>query len=90
MADNQANRAIVEAFSDASARGDRDAIAALVHDDMVMSWPQSGERFRGRDSVLGAMAAVDVEPEFAGEPRLGGSAPFPAHAARAPFLDQDT
>lgn len=40
---------------------------------MVMDWPQSGEHFRGRDSVLGAMAAVEVKPQFAGSPRLIGS-----------------
>ena len=70
---DNANRAIVEAFFAASERGDRAALAPLMHDEMVMSWPQSGERFRGRDDVLGAMAAVEVKPEFAGMPRLVGS-----------------
>jgi hypothetical protein len=48
----------------------------MVDDDMVMEWPQSGERFRGRENVLGAMAAVEVKPEFAGSPRLTGSGPL--------------
>ena len=46
---DRANRGLVERFFAASERGDRDEVSALVHDDMVMDWPQSGERFRGRD-----------------------------------------
>ena len=38
-----------------------------------MEWPQSGERFRGRENVLGAMGAVEVKPQVAGSPRLIGS-----------------
>jgi hypothetical protein len=45
----------------------------MVDDQMVMEWPQSGERFRGRENVLAAMAAVEVKPQFAGSPRLAGS-----------------
>ena len=73
MTEDRANRDVVERFFAASERGDRATIVELVHDDMVMTWPQSGERFRGRDNVLGAMAAVEVKPEFAGMPRLVGS-----------------
>jgi ketosteroid isomerase-like protein len=73
---DQANREVVERFFAASEQGDRAALDALMDDDMVMAWPQSGERFRGRDNVLGAMAAVEVKPEFAGEPRLIGSGPI--------------
>jgi ketosteroid isomerase-like protein len=70
---DDANRAIIERFFAASERGDRDEIARLVHDDMVMTWPQSGERFRGRDNVMGAMGAVEIKPEIAGQPRLTGA-----------------
>jgi hypothetical protein len=122
-----ANRALIERFFAASERGDRAELTTLMDDDMVMEWPQSGERFRGRDNVLAAMAAVEVKPEFAGTPRLVGSgpvwvlmvplrygedvlhyaavveleagrvrratglwgAPFPARAARAPFVDRE-
>jgi SnoaL-like domain len=70
---DQANRAIVERFFAASEAGDRSTLTMLMDDDMVMEWPQSGERFRGRDNVLGAMAAVEVKPAFAGTPRLVGS-----------------
>ena len=70
---DQANREVIERFFAASERGDADEVASLVHDEMVMEWPQSGERFTGRANVLAAMAAVEVKPEFAGEPRLIGS-----------------
>jgi ketosteroid isomerase-like protein len=64
---------VVEQFFAASERGDAEALVRLMDDQMVMAWPQSGERFRGRDHVLGAMAAVEVKPQFAGPPRLVGS-----------------
>ena len=78
MADgtDSGNREIVERFFAASERGDLAALTELVDDEMVMEWPQSGERFRGRENVLGAMAAVDVKPQFAGTPRLIGSGPL--------------
>src|SRR6476469_4822289 len=68
-----ANRDLVERFFAASERGDASALAAMIDDDMVMEWPQSGERFRGRENVLGAMGAVEVKPQFAGSPGLIGS-----------------
>lgn len=70
---DSANRDIVERFFAASERGDVAALTELVDDQMVMEWPQSGERFRGRDNVLAAMSAVEVKPQFAGSPRLVGS-----------------
>ena len=70
---DRANRELVERFFAASGEGDAAAVATMVHDEMVMEWPQSGERFRGLENVLGAMAAVEVKPEFAGPPRLTGS-----------------
>jgi ketosteroid isomerase-like protein len=78
MADeiDSVNREIVERFFAASERGDLAALTELVDDEMVMEWPQSGERFRGRENVLGAMAAVEVKPQFAGTPRLIGSGPI--------------
>jgi hypothetical protein len=73
---DRANRELVERFFDASERGDLTALQAMVDEQMVMEWPQSGERFRGRENVLGAMAAVEVKPQFAGSPRLIGSGPI--------------
>jgi hypothetical protein len=70
---DRSKRELVQQFFAASERGDLPALTAFVADDMVMEWPQSGEVFRGRENVLGAMAAVEVKPEFAGQPRLIGS-----------------
>jgi ketosteroid isomerase-like protein len=70
---DRTNRALVEGFFAASERGDLAAMTAMVDAEMVMIWPQSGERFRGRENVLAAMAAVEVKPQFAGSPRLIGS-----------------
>ena len=60
-------------FMMGTAEGDFDAIADLVHDDFVMDWPQSGERFSGRANAFGAMRAQRDRPEPAGPPRLVGS-----------------
>ncbi len=70
---DQANRDLVERFFAASERGDLAALETLVDDEMVMTWPQSGEVFRGRENVFAAMGAVEVKPEFAGQPQLVGS-----------------
>jgi ketosteroid isomerase-like protein len=72
---DRTNRELVEGFFAASERGDMDTLATMIDDQMVMIWPQSGERFRGRDNVLAAMAGVEVKPQFAGSPRLIGSGP---------------
>ncbi|HEY4188779.1 MAG TPA: nuclear transport factor 2 family protein [Candidatus Limnocylindrales bacterium] len=70
---DRANRELVEAFFGASERGEMAALAAMIDDEMVMDWPQSGEQFRGSENVLAAMGAVEVKPQFAGTPRLVGS-----------------
>ncbi len=70
---DRVNRDVVERFFAASERGDAETVAALTDDEMVMEWPQSGERFVGRANVLAAMGAVEVKPQFAGQPRLVGS-----------------
>ena len=44
---NDTNRATIEALIDALNRGDREALAAIFTDDVIMEWPQSGERIRG-------------------------------------------
>ena len=72
---DRTNRDLVERFFAASEHGDLTALTTMVDDQMVMIWPQSGERFRGRENVLGAMAAVEVKPQFAGSPTLIGSGP---------------
>ena len=67
------NGQLVLRFMMGTAEGDFDAIADLVHDDFVMDWPQSGERFSGRANAFGAMRAQRDKPEPAGPPRLVGS-----------------
>lgn len=44
---DETNRATIEALIDALNRGDREALAAIFTDDVIMEWPQSGERIRG-------------------------------------------
>jgi ketosteroid isomerase-like protein len=66
------NRELVEAFFAASGRHDMDAVEALLHEDFVMAWPQSGETFRGRTNAVGAMKVQELVPEVAGEPRIVG------------------
>lgn len=39
----------------------------------TMTWPQSGERFRGRENALGALSIQDDVPTPVGEPRIVGS-----------------
>ena len=65
-------REILERFLAATERRDYAAMAELAHPDITMSWPQSGERFIGRDNALGALLATEEKPEFAGEPRIVG------------------
>jgi ketosteroid isomerase-like protein len=69
---DEANRALVERFFEAADTGDMATLMAIVDEGMVMEWPQSGERFRGRENVFGAMGAVAVKPVIAGQPRLAG------------------
>jgi len=66
------NGQLVMRFMAGTAEGDFSAIADLVHDDFVMEWPQSGERFSGRDNAFGAMQAQQDKPEMVGPPRLVG------------------
>jgi ketosteroid isomerase-like protein len=66
------NRATMTRFWAAAEARDIDMLASLTHPDLVMEWPQSGERFSGRDNALGAMQAQEEKPEVAGEPSLEG------------------
>jgi hypothetical protein len=70
----QANdgRGILEQFLAAAERRDHAAMANLAHPEIEMTWPQSGERFVGRDNALGALLATEEKPEIAGEPRIVG------------------
>jgi ketosteroid isomerase-like protein len=70
---NEDNAALVKEFLEATSTGDVATMERLAHDDFVMFWPQSGERFSGRANAIGAMLAQRDRPEPAGEPRLVGS-----------------
>ena len=70
---DESNESVIGRFMEAAERGDLETMASLAHEDVVMEWPQSGERFRGRDNALAAMRAQQTPPEPAGEPRLVGS-----------------
>ena len=72
MSTELSNREVVEEFMAAGDRGDLAAMSALLHEDMVMEFPQSGERFTGRANAAGAMEAQQVKPEPAGEGRMVG------------------
>lgn len=65
-------RGIMERFLEATERRDYATLIGLAHPEIEMSWPQSGERFVGRDNAVGALLATQEMPEFAGEPRLLG------------------
>ena len=69
----QGNQLQVMQFLQATQSGDVDTMTRLAAEDFVMFWPQSGERFSGRDKAVGAMVAQRDRPEMAGEPRLTGS-----------------
>jgi hypothetical protein len=60
-------------FLEAAEQRDEATLRELAADDFRMTWPQSGERFRGRENALGALAVQDDVPEPAGEPRIVGS-----------------
>jgi limonene-1,2-epoxide hydrolase len=65
-------RDVLERFLEATERRDYDTMARLAHPDIEMWWPQSGERFIGRDNAMAAILATEEKPEFAGEPRIVG------------------
>ena len=63
------NRAAMMRFWAATESGDEETLVSLVHPDIVMEWPQSGERFTGVENALGALRAQEQKPEVAGELR---------------------
>ena len=80
---DDANRQTMMRFWEAAETRDVETLAALAHPDIVMEWPQSGERFSGRDNALGALSAQEEKPEVAGEPSLDGCGDM--WVARAPL-----
>lgn len=66
-------REVMERFLAAADAKDFEGMASLAHDDLVMEWPQSGERFVGREKALAAFTATEEKPDIAGEPQVVGS-----------------
>lgn len=64
--------AILMQFFGAAESGDMETLRSLVADGVVMEWPQSGERFTGRDNAFAAMDATEVKPQPAGSPIIVG------------------
>jgi ketosteroid isomerase-like protein len=62
MATDDFVRNLIEEHMAAALSGDEAAFTALVHDDFVQEWPQSGERIRGR------MACLNVIRNYPGGP----------------------
>jgi ketosteroid isomerase-like protein len=66
-------RDVIEQFLAAAESRDLEAMAALAHDDLVMEWPQSGERFTGRDRALAALLATEEHPSVIAPPKVLGA-----------------
>lgn len=45
-------KSLIQEHFEAVQRGDPEKIAALLADDFVQDWPQSGERVRGREACV--------------------------------------
>ena len=67
------SRHIIERFWSSVEAKDLAAMTAMIHPDIRMEWPQSGERFTGIDNGVAAMTATEEKPEVAGLPRIVGS-----------------
>ena len=80
---DEPNRQTMMRFWEAAEARDLETLASLAHPDIVMEWPQSGERFAGRENALGALGAQEEKPEVAGEPSLDGCGDV--WVARAPL-----
>ena len=72
MAETRSGEATIMQLFEAMDHRDEAALASLVTDDFTMSWPQSGERFRGRENALGALSVQGDVPTPEGEPRIVG------------------
>ena len=55
------NRDVVLRFWAAIDANDFTAAGALLHDDYVLEWPQSGERIRGRENFVAVNANYPAE-----------------------------
>jgi hypothetical protein len=81
------NREVVERFGQAMADDDFDTMDALIHDDYVLDYPQSGERIRGRANRRAIVEQYPGRVETGMKPSVGRiigrddqfvTSPFPA------------
>lgn len=64
---------VIQQLFGALESGNVEAVKGLVQEDFVMEWPQSGEKFVGRENALGAWTAQTDRPEMESEPSVTGS-----------------
>jgi len=64
MDDDSTTRARVAEHWHASERGDGEAEHAIYADDAVLDYPQSGERFRGRDTIRAQRGGHPADRHF--------------------------
>ncbi len=62
------NRQIVDRYARAMTEVDLDAVDELLHDDVIVEFPQSGERIRGRAN---RRATMENYPDGGIRPVLG-------------------
>lgn len=62
VAEARSGESTIRRLFEAMEHRDEAALTALVTDDFTMTWPQSGERFRGRENALGALSIQDDVP----------------------------
>ena len=65
-------RARVQQHWEASERGDVDAEHAIYAVDAILDYPQSGERFRGRERIQAQRGGHPAERHFANRRIMGG------------------
>lgn len=66
------NREAAESYFAAFERWDLDAVSSLIADEAVEGRPQSGERFVGRENILGMLRSLPSEPQISWRSVRGG------------------
>jgi hypothetical protein len=64
MSPKSEKRVAVEEHWKASERGDSEAEHAIYSDDAILDYPQSGERYRGRDKIAAQRGEQGTERHF--------------------------
>ena len=62
--DDQDNRATLEQHWAASQAGDQDTEHAMYHENAVLEYPQSGERFHGRRTIQASRTLHPAQRTF--------------------------